>query len=56
MIGEEVKLRQVCRWVDADKAAFEPMADLVLMRLARQSPFKTLTRDATSGTRCTTRA
>jgi flagella basal body P-ring formation protein FlgA len=43
VIGEEVKLRQVCRWSDADKAAFEPIADLVLMRLARQSPFKTLT-------------
>src|SRR3954454_7613272 len=43
VIGEEVKLKQVCRWADADKAAFEPIADLVLMRLARQAPFKTLT-------------
>src|SRR3954466_3336718 len=43
VIGEEVKLKQVCRWPDADKAAFEPIADLVLMRLARQAPFKTLT-------------
>lgn len=42
VIGEEVKLKQVCRWSDADKAAFEPIADLVLMRLSRQSPFKTL--------------
>src|SRR5689334_1567006 len=24
LIGEEVKLKQVCRWPDADKAAFEP--------------------------------
>src|SRR3954464_13838835 len=29
VIGEEVKLKQVCRWSDADKAAFEPIADLV---------------------------
>jgi flagella basal body P-ring formation protein FlgA len=43
VIGEEVKLRQVCRWADSDKAAFEPIADLVLLRLSRQSPFKTLT-------------
>ena len=42
VIGEEVKLKQVCRWSDADKAAFEPIADLVLMRLSRQAPFKTL--------------
>lgn len=42
VIGEEVKLKQVCRWPDADKAAFEPIADLVLMRLARNAPFKTL--------------
>jgi flagella basal body P-ring formation protein FlgA len=42
LIGEEVKLKQVCRWSDADKAAFEPIADLVLFRLARQSPYRTL--------------
>jgi flagella basal body P-ring formation protein FlgA len=42
VIGEEIKLKQVCRWSDADKAAFEPIADLVLMRLSRNAPFKTL--------------
>jgi flagella basal body P-ring formation protein FlgA len=42
LIGEEVKLKQVCRWSDADKAAFEPVADLVLFRLSRQSPYRTL--------------
>ncbi|HSI34704.1 MAG: flagellar basal body P-ring formation chaperone FlgA [Phycisphaerae bacterium] len=42
VIGDEVKLKNVCRWSDADKAAFEPIADLVLMRLTRQSPFRTL--------------
>src|SRR5262245_14684211 len=33
IIGGEVKLRQVCRWADADKTVFEPMGDLVLIRL-----------------------
>jgi flagella basal body P-ring formation protein FlgA len=43
VIGEEVKLRQVARWADGDKAAFEPIADLVLFRLSKQSPYRTLT-------------
>jgi flagella basal body P-ring formation protein FlgA len=43
VIGEEVKLKQVCRWTEADKAAFEPVADLVIFRLSRQSPYRTLT-------------
>jgi flagella basal body P-ring formation protein FlgA len=43
LIGEEVKLKQVCRWSDADKAAFEPLAELVVMRLSRRSPYRTLT-------------
>src|SRR5258706_10857082 len=43
LIGEEVKLKQVCRWSDGGKGAFEPIADLVLFRLSRQSPYRTLT-------------
>jgi flagella basal body P-ring formation protein FlgA len=43
LIGEEVKLKQVCRWADGDKAAFESIADLVLFRLSRQAPYRTLT-------------
>ena len=43
VIGEEVKLKQVCRWSQADKGAFEPIADLVLLRLPRKSPYRTLT-------------
>jgi flagella basal body P-ring formation protein FlgA len=43
LIGEEVKLKQVCRWSNADKGAFEPIADLVLFRLSRKSPYRTLT-------------
>ena len=42
VIGEEIKLRQVCRWSDGDKAAFEPIADLVLLRLPKGSPYRTL--------------
>ena len=43
VIGEEVKLKQVCRWSDADKAAFDPVADLVVFRLSKQAPYRTLT-------------
>jgi flagella basal body P-ring formation protein FlgA len=43
LIGEEVKLKQVARWADADKGAFEPIADLVLFRLSRQNPYRTVT-------------
>lgn len=42
VIGEEVKLKQVCRWADSDKAAFEPIADLVLLRLPKGAPYRTL--------------
>src|SRR4051812_32207207 len=31
--GGEVKLKQVCRWSDMDKAAFEPVADFVVARM-----------------------
>ena len=43
VIGDEVRLRSVCRWSDADRAAFDPVADLVLFRLGKSSPFRTLT-------------
>jgi flagella basal body P-ring formation protein FlgA len=43
VIGEEVKLKQVARWADSDKAAFDPIADLVLFRLSRKSPYRTVT-------------
>lgn len=42
VVGEEVKLKQVCRWADSDKAAFEPIADLVVLRIARGAPFRTV--------------
>jgi flagella basal body P-ring formation protein FlgA len=43
LIGEEVKLKQVCRWADSDKAAFDSIADLVLFRLTKDSPYRTIT-------------
>jgi flagella basal body P-ring formation protein FlgA len=43
VIGEEVKLKSVCRWADSDKAAFDPIADLVLTRVSRSSPFRSIT-------------
>src|SRR5689334_16860992 len=43
LIGEEVKLKQIARWADADKTAFDPIADLVLFRLPRKSPYRTIT-------------
>jgi flagella basal body P-ring formation protein FlgA len=42
VIGEEVRLKSVCRWADSDKAAFDPIGDLVLFRLSKASPFRTL--------------
>jgi flagella basal body P-ring formation protein FlgA len=42
VVGEEVKLKQVCRWAASDKAAFEPIADLVLLRLPKGAPYRTL--------------
>jgi flagella basal body P-ring formation protein FlgA len=43
--GAEVKLRQVCRWSDADKAAFAPMADLVVCRIAPNTPYRSISMD-----------
>jgi flagella basal body P-ring formation protein FlgA len=40
--GGEVKLKQVCRWSDTDKAAFEPIADFVVVHMG-QTPFRALT-------------
>jgi flagella basal body P-ring formation protein FlgA len=42
IVGAEVKLRQVCRWADADQAIFEPMGDLVLVRLGARAPFRSI--------------
>jgi flagella basal body P-ring formation protein FlgA len=40
--GGEVRLKQVCRWSDADAAMFAPVADLVLARLEGRRPYKVI--------------
>src|SRR5262249_35828648 len=40
--GTEVRLKQVCRWSDADNATISPMAELVLLRLAQNQPFRSI--------------
>lgn len=40
--GGEVKLKQICRWADADKSAFEPVADLIVLRMGATSAFRSL--------------
>lgn len=42
VVGSEVTLRQVCRWSDRDKSFFDPIGDLVLVRLGSQAPFKAI--------------
>src|SRR5215207_1007977 len=43
IVGAEVKLKQVCRWSDADASVFAPIADLVLVRLGPSIPFRAVT-------------
>ncbi|MGD1278348.1 MAG: flagellar basal body P-ring formation chaperone FlgA [Tepidisphaeraceae bacterium] len=43
--GPDVKLKQLCRWSDADGAAFAPLADLVIVRMSQSTPFRTVSVD-----------
>jgi flagella basal body P-ring formation protein FlgA len=43
IVGGDVKLKQICRWSDNDKAAFEPIADLVVARVGDNSAFRAVT-------------
>jgi flagella basal body P-ring formation protein FlgA len=45
IVGAEVKLKQICRWCDADAAVFAPVADLVILRINHGSPFRSITVD-----------
>ncbi|HEV2293628.1 MAG TPA: flagellar basal body P-ring formation chaperone FlgA [Tepidisphaeraceae bacterium] len=42
VIGDAVKLKQVCRWNAKDNAFFAPVADLVITRLDINAPYRTL--------------
>ncbi len=45
VVGEEVKLRQVCRWSDADATAMAPLGDLIIARLKGPAPFQSVSLD-----------
>lgn len=42
VFGAEVRLKQVCRWTEADQSVFEPLAELVLTRLDDKTPFESI--------------
>lgn len=43
VIGDAVKLKQICRWDARNNATFAPVADLVITRLDATAPYRTLT-------------
>jgi flagella basal body P-ring formation protein FlgA len=43
IFGADVKLKQVCRWSDADAPIFTPIADLTLLNLSDRVPFHAIT-------------
>ena len=48
--GAEVRLKQICRWSDAQSAAFLPVADLVVLRLDGKTPFRSVSMDELKAT------
>jgi flagella basal body P-ring formation protein FlgA len=44
VFGSDVKLKQVCRWTDADASVFAPLGDLTIAHV-KGSPFKSITMD-----------
>jgi flagella basal body P-ring formation protein FlgA len=40
VVGNEIKLKQICRWTDADNATLAPVADLIVARIDGNSPFR----------------
>ncbi len=43
LAGTEVTLRQIARWNETDEPTLAPVADLVVMRLSQQTPYKSIT-------------
>jgi len=43
--GAEIQLKQLCRWSNADAAAFAPIADLVIQRFDKGSASRTVSLD-----------
>lgn len=42
IVGSDLKLKQVCRWSDADNAAMAPLADLIIAHMNPAKPFKSI--------------
>ena len=42
IVGAEVRLKQVCRWSDADASAIAPIAELIVARITPDKPFKSI--------------
>lgn len=43
IVGEEVFLRQVCRWTQQDQSVLAPLGDMVLARIGPGAPFRSIT-------------
>lgn len=43
--GGDVKLRQICRWSDADRQFFAPLADLTIAHFQGNAPFQSVSLD-----------
>ena len=43
IVGGDVKLKQICRWSENDKAAFDPVADLIVARVGDTAAFRAVT-------------
>lgn len=50
VIGGEVRLKQICRWSDADREAFAAIENLVMMRIASETPYRTISLDEIKST------
>jgi len=42
VVGEEVRLKQIARWTQADDAVLAPLGDLVLARIGPGTPFRAI--------------
>lgn len=45
IVGDEIRLRQIARWADADKNVLDPIGDLILARFGQGKAFRTLAMD-----------
>jgi len=50
VLGDEIRLKQICRWSDGDAQAFTPVADLIIAHFNKNSPTKSIALDDVRGT------